>query len=152
MLPEINITGMEGLLTEFLNLSLARQANRAAMGDLTADSTQTMVMRLTAQAIQDITDYTADVFSPVLTGTLRSAHRSGIELLIEEEDYLKAEGYLYIDPYVVNPVLGGRPAEYGLEVRERNDWIANAMADIGDEVLEDLADSLANGIFKLMVL
>jgi len=55
--------------------------------------------------------------APYLTGTLRAAHR---ERMLEA-----ALGEVFIDPTVINPILGGRPVEYGAMVHQvpGKDWM-----------------------------
>lgn len=53
--------------------------------------------------------------SPFLTGSLASATR---------EQVIFDTGRVFIDPSTVNPILGGKPSEYGPKVHdERNPWV-----------------------------
>lgn len=75
--------------------------------------------------------------SPVLTGTLASAHR-GIAK--------GHEGLLFIDPDVQNPIYGGFPAIYGEEVHEigafgglgtPKPWWRETLEDKGPQLLAE---------------
>ncbi len=64
--------------------------------------------------------------APKLTGTLAAATR---------EQVFDAEGKVYIDPSVVNPVFGGLPAEYGPIVHGRTPWVGQVFAQDAPQIL-----------------
>lgn len=76
-------------------------------------SGDTAVTRFTAFVTTELGDRW-EATAPRLTGTLASATRERIE---------GGEGKVFIDPSVVNPVFGGYPAVYGVEVHDRKPWV-----------------------------
>jgi len=98
-------------------LNRLRVANDQALKALHDDAPDTLAGK-TADLLRDIANYAASV-APFLTGTLRSAHRG--ELIDVQPEHVV--GLVYIDPNVVNPVFGGFPAQYGIEVHQRKPWM-----------------------------
>lgn len=64
--------------------------------------------------------------APKLTGTLAAATR---------EQVFDAEGKVYIDPSIVNPVFGGLPAEYGPIVHGRTPWVGQVFTQDAPQIL-----------------
>lgn len=54
--------------------------------------------------------------APFLTGTLASSTR---EIVIFNT------GRVFIDPANVNPILGGKPVDYGPKVHQRKPWVSD---------------------------
>lgn len=84
--------------------------------------------------------------SPYLTGTLSSSHRG--ELIEVTPEHVV--GLIYIDPSVVNPVFGGFPAVYGIEVHQRKPWL-DWTIEYGEYLLTTLEQNITatiTGPFK----
>lgn len=64
--------------------------------------------------------------APKLTGTLASATR---------ETVFDDQAKISIDPSVVNPVFGGRPADYGPAVHSRNPWVDQVFSQDAPQIL-----------------
>ena len=75
----------------------------------------------------------AQTRSPYLTGTLAFAHTGEVYDIDGG-----AEGRVYIDPSIVNPVFGGRPAEYGIDVHQRKPWFDNTFSQEGETILNEM--------------
>jgi hypothetical protein len=60
--------------------------------------------------------------APFQTGTLQMSHRSLTTLQKLDAHVHQVTTSIFIDPDVVNPILGGRPEEYGIEVNQRKPW------------------------------
>lgn len=75
----------------------------------------------------------AQTRSPYLTGTLAFAHTGEIRA-----DGNAVEGTVFIDPSVVNPVFGGRPAEYGTDVHRRKPWFNNAYEQAKETIVDEM--------------
>lgn len=71
--------------------------------------------------------------SPLLTGTLAASHTA---------EWNETGGRVFIDPNTINPVFGGKPAEYGLEVHERKPWIEDTYEQDAPLIISDYMDNL----------
>lgn len=140
-------SGQPGAVGAFQYISYVNQAMRRLLQAMTDGSENSILMRAAAAGTLMLRDITAYQFSPVLTGTLRAAHRG--EVIMEGSD--QAVGYIYIDPNIVNPVYGSMPAVYGMEVLESNNWPAQALASSADIVLTAMSD-IAMGAFTEIII
>lgn len=155
MWPEIRLT-TEQQIRQFVLLGMAHQRNRVMLEEGASDSQLELLERLAYAAILQFTDVTAYGYSPVLTGTLRSAHRA--DVLVQGSTIAGGAmfngtitAFMYIDPSVINPVYGGRPAVYGEEVRQRNDWISRAANAHLDAILAPMIDLMVEGSVEIAV-
>ena len=128
----------------FHYISEINQGMRNVLESMAADNEGGILRQATAAGTLMLRDIVAYQFSPVLTGTLRAAHRG--EVYVSGE---RAEGIIYIDPGIVNPVYGGHPAVYGMEVLERNNWPAEALVASGNMVLDLMATHLIGSITEI---
>lgn len=69
--------------------------------------------------------------APRQTGTLAAATR---------EQIFDAEGKVFIDPTVVNPVFGGRPVDYGPVVHSRNPWVDRVFSQDAPKILSSAGE------------
>ena len=60
--------------------------------------------------------------SPYYTGTLALSHRATVEVEQPSDTTEVVTARIFIDPDIVNPILGGHPAVYGIEVNDRKPW------------------------------
>lgn len=132
-----------GVIGEFGRLSELRKANQELIQEL-ADSIETGVVgRAVAAGTLKWRDLTA-ADSPIDTGTLRSAHRARVEPMTDG-----VVGTIYIDPFVTNPVYGGRPAVYGEIVHERDPWFDRSEELYGDMILEEVEQTIVRQVEDL---
>ena len=90
-----------------------RRRHQAAIKALetTGDTPTVRMLAFISSRIGDVWENTA----PILTGTLRSATREEVE---------GGQARVFINPSVVNPILGGKPSVYGPKVHaDRNPWV-----------------------------
>jgi hypothetical protein len=66
--------------------------------------------------------------APFLTGSLASATR---------EQVIFDTGRVFIDPSTVNPILGGRPSEYGPTVHMRRPWVEQVFYTETQRIVEE---------------
>ena len=80
--------------------------------------------------------------APFLTGTLASATRSQVVF---------DTGRVFIDPATVNPIMGGRPVDYGPQVHERRPWVEQLFYSETPRIVKDAQETLwdaMDGIFR----
>lgn len=130
-----------GVIGEFSRLSELRKANRELIQEL-ADSTETGVIgRAVAGGILKWGELTA-AESPYDTGTLRSAHRQRVDPWVDG-----VTGIIFIDPFVTNPVYGGRPAVYGAIVHDNIDpWFDRSAEMYGEMILEEVEQTIVRQV------
>ena len=100
-----------------------REANRQLLSALSNDGPA--IHRTAAWVTLALSDRLS-ANAPYLTGTLASAHRG-----IAEGN----EGLLFVDDDVVNPVFGGKPANYGEEVHSRKPWWVATFENDAEQIL-----------------
>lgn len=88
------------------------------------------IERAGARAIIAIDEAASDR-SPFLTGTLAAAHLVESELVEDDGRFT-----MYIDPNAVNPIFGGKPSEYGVEVHGRKPWLAETVEEDAPEIMD----------------
>ncbi len=71
--------------------------------------------------------------APRLTGTLAAAHHAKWE---------SGRGDAFVDPTAVNPVFGGKPAEYGVLVHGRKPWLQETVDKDAPEIMDDFIHRL----------
>lgn len=131
----------------FHAISKRNQEMRALLQALAADNDSGILAQATAAGTLKLRDVMAYQFSPYLTGTLRAAHRG--EVFTSPQ---RAEGVIYIDPGVVNPVYGGYPAIYGMDLLDRVNWPEQAVQAAGQMVLDIMEQNVIGGISKIFVI
>jgi hypothetical protein len=108
------------------------QRRAREMQQATIAGAGSVVDRVGATATLALSDAASDQ-APYLTGSLSSAHRG------EWED---DHGLVYVDPGVINPIMGGKPSIYGVEVHGRKPWldwtIEQDAPEIMDRAMQDL--------------
>lgn len=103
-----------------------RRRHREAIRALAEDDSRSAVTRMVAFVTAELGEAWEKV-APRLTGTLASATR---------EQYFAGKGQVFIDPTVVNPILGGRPAVYGPVVHDRRPWVTQVYTADAPRVLQ----------------
>ena len=130
----------------FQAISERTQKLRQLQEELAANNDAGILSQATAAGTLMLRDVTAYQFSPVLTGTLRAAHRAEVY-----STRSRAQGIVYIDPAVQNPVYEGRPAVYGMELIEMGrNWPAEAVAAAGQMVLDIMYSHIESGITRIL--
>lgn len=105
-------------------LAALRRAHLAAAQQLIT-SGDTAVTRMVAFVATELSQ-AWELRAPRLTGTLASATR---------EQVFDAQGKINIDPTAVNPVFGGRPADYGPVVHSRYPWVDQVVGQDAPRIL-----------------
>lgn len=86
--------------------------------------------------------------APYYTGTLAASHRGEVET-----GPGTITGVIFLDPSITNPVLGGKPVEYGPEVHVSQPWllewtmdwlIHDLLPETGDEILDAVLEYLVS--------
>lgn len=88
-----------------------------------------LVVRMVARATRR-TEEVAEKKAPWLTGSLSKSHRGQL---------FDGAGHVFIDPNTVNPILGGKPSEYGPVVHGREPWIAATATIEGPRIIQQEA-------------
>lgn len=115
--PEITEESLE-------RLAALRRAHLAAAQQLIT-SGDTATTRMVAFVTTELSQ-AWELRAPRLTGTLASA---------TQEQVFDAQGKVNIDPTVVNPVFGGRPADYGPVVHSRTPWVDQVFSQDAPRIL-----------------
>lgn len=110
----------------------ANRANRELLRFLRDKSENGLAWQVVAHGVLRLQSG-AQTRSPYLTGTLAFAHTGEVYGIDDG-----AEGRIYIDPSIVNPVFGGRPADYGIEVHQRKPWFDDTMSQDGEAVMVEM--------------
>lgn len=113
------------------------EANREALRILEGENDQ--LLGDVAAVGGPTLDFAQDL-SPVLTGTLRSAHRGEVNEVAGIPYRVLFE--LFIDPDVINPVTGDRPVRYGPVVHEAFPWFLITRDWFEDNILEIIENRL----------
>ena len=88
--------------------------------------------------------------SPFYTGTLSLSHRGTVEVEQPSDTTEVVTARVFIDPDVVNPILGGQPAVYGVEVNDRKPWWDDLWLFTLDEANNGLLANLELDLKTLM--
>ena len=91
-----------------------------------------VVTQAGTEAIIAISDAASDR-APWLTGSLATAHSA---------EWKGSEGNAFVDPDAVNPVFGGKPAEYGVEVHGRKPWLQDTVEEDAPKIIGDFIRSI----------
>lgn len=119
----------------FQQISEVQRDLREMQEELASNSQNSIIYRATAAGTILLRDI-AYRFSPVDTGTLRTAHTAETEPTGEG-----AIGIVFIHPDIVNPVYHKKPSVYGIElIMQRGyNWHEQAMEAGQEEVTEYIA-------------
>jgi hypothetical protein len=113
---------------------------------LMSDTPPATVVSVMARLTEITVDYATGI-APYYTGTLASSHRGEIEV---GSGFV--EGVIHLDPSVTNPVLGGKPVEYGPVVHTSQPWLLEWTVDwLIHDLLPDTGDRLLDAIIDYLV-